>query len=290
MIKSVLNGGIILLICVLFSCNGKRTSEKSNGIENSEQTKKVIRIKGSETLRPVVEKVIEHYARIHPEIYIEYDGGGSGLGILALRQQETDIALVSRSLTVDELKQIDTVNLFRSRILGYDGLSIVVNLSNPVKKITLQQLQGIYSGQIKNWKEVGGKDLPIVLYSRDISSGTYLFFKEKVLNSFEYSKDDINLVHNKEIVSNILQSPGAVGYVGHADVHPNLRVLSIAVKDSDKYFDPNYVTIKSGEYPLSRSLYYIIPRNAPSHLLQLDSFLMSPTIKQIISEVGFISE
>src|SRR5208283_6212888 len=130
----------------------------------------------------------------------------------------------------------------------------------------------------KNWKEVGGKDMPIVVYSRDVSSGTYLFFKEKVLDSLDYTKEDINLVHNKEIVNNVIQSHGAIGYVGHGSVDPNLKVLKLAARNTNEYIEPNYGSIKSGIYPLSRNLYYLYPKSSPNYVLQLDSFLKSPTV------------
>jgi phosphate transport system substrate-binding protein len=273
-----------LLAFLLFSCNRKKEGTETK------QRLKVIRVKGSETVRPVIEKVIEQFSKINPEVFIEYEGGGSNLGLLAIKQQETDLAFASRPLTEQDLKDIDTNATFVCRNFAYDGLTIIVNLANPVKRLTISQLGEIYSGRITNWKDVGGKDLPIVVYSRDVSSGTYLFFKEHILGSSDYTKDDINLVHNKEIISNVIQTPNAIGYVGHGDIDPNLKVVSIAAGNSGNFIEPGYNTIKSKEYPLSRNLYYLYPKNSQPHVIQLDSFLRSPSVKQIITEIGFIPE
>lgn len=278
----------LFLAFLLFACKGNKNTDTDK--KPQERNLKVIRIKGSETVRPVVEKVIEQFATINPNIYVEYEGGGSGLGLMALKQQETDIAFVSRPFTRQEQTEIDTAKKFAQRNMAYDGISIVVNLANPLKEISTEQLQGIYSGKITNWKELGGKELPILVYSRDVSSGTFTFFKEKVLDTLDYTKEDINLVHNKEIVNNILQSPGAIGYVGHGSIDPNLKVLKLAARGSTKFIEPNYASIKSGDYSLSRNLYYLFPKNSPDYVLQLDSFLHSPTVKQIITETGFIPE
>lgn len=278
---------LIIAAALFFSCEEKKNATRPEVIS---QKIKVIRIKGSETVRPVIVRLIELFQKINPAVYIEYEGGGSNLGLMALKQQEADIVFVSRELTTEEIKNIDTANAYHCENFAFDGLSIVVNLANPVTSLNVSQLRGIYAGYIKNWKDLGGKDLPIIVYSRDISSGTYLFLKEKVLDSLDYTRDDVNLVHNKEIVANVIQTPNAIGYVGHGDIDPNLRVVKLAKGSSNKFIEPNYNTIRSEEYPLSRNLYYLYPRNASAEVLQLDSFLRSESTDQILLETGFIPE
>ncbi|HXB40596.1 MAG TPA: phosphate ABC transporter substrate-binding protein [Bacteroidia bacterium] len=275
----------LLALSILgLSCHRENKSQDGEDINKI----RLIRVKGSETVRPVIEKVIQQYSVIHPDIYIEYEGGGSNIGIPAIKQNEADIAFMSRPFSEQEKREIDTVNKYICRPFAYDGLTIIVHLSNPVNEINISQLRGIYAGYIKNWKEVGGKDMPILVYSRDISSGTYLFFKEHVMDSLDYRADDINLVHNKEISSNVIENPHAIGYMGHGDILPNVKVLKLAAGSSKNFIEPTYASIKSKEYPLSRTLYYVYHRNAPSYVMQFDSFLTSKTSQQIISEVGFI--
>ncbi len=277
----------LILLAVCSSCGNGNSGKTENQFEHKV---KIIRIKGSETIRPVIEKVIRKFADINPDVYIEYEGGGSNIGLMAIAQQEVDIAFASRPMTKPELYEIDTTKKYSCVNLAFDGLCIIVNINNPVKELNLSQLQSIYSGEKNNWKEFGGKDLPIIVYSRDVSSGTYSFFKDKVMGAIDYRKDDINLIHNEEIVNNVLQSNASIGYVGHGDIKPNLRVLKIATGVSTKYIEPNYGSVKSGEYPLSRNIYYLYSRNAPAYVLQLDSFFKSPTVKEIIADIGFIPE
>jgi phosphate transport system substrate-binding protein len=273
---------LFLSTIILAGCGGTKNKAPED------RRIKVIRIKGSETVRPVIEKIIQQYSTMHPEVYIEYGGGGSNLGLMALKQNEADIAFMSRPLSSGEMKEIDTTDKFKYRDFASDGLSVIVHLSNPVKEINISQLRGIYAGYIKNWKDIGGKDLPIQVYSRDISSGTYLFFKDHVLGSLDYTEDDINLVHNKEMLANIIENPNAVGYMGHGDILPNVKILKLAAGSSKNFIEPSYASIKSKEYPLSRNLYYLYRRNVPDYVLQLDSFLLSAASRQVIAEVGFI--
>jgi len=159
---------IISLIAVLLSLQGV--------------AQKVV-LKGSDTVLPLAQKEAERYMKANPNKPITVVGGGSGVGIAALMDGTTDIAMSSRKLKMDErLKLQDAGRAVKETIICYDALSIVVNPANKVGKLTREQVEGIYTGKIKNWKEVGGDDMPIVVYARETSSGTYEFFKEFVMN------------------------------------------------------------------------------------------------------------
>ena len=139
-------------------------------------------LKGSDTVLPIAQKEAERYMKANPGKPITVVGGGSGVGLAALIDATTDIAMSSRKLKMDErLKLQDAGRAVKETIICYDALSIVVNPANKVGKLTREQVEGIYTGKIKNWKEVGGDDMPIVVYARETSSGTYEFFKEFVI-------------------------------------------------------------------------------------------------------------
>lgn len=142
------------------------------------------RIKGSDTVLPVAQQTAERFMNQHPDARVTVTGGGTGVGISALMDNTTDIAMASRPIKFSEkMKTKEAGQEVDEVIVAYDALAVVVHPSNPVKQLTRQQLEDIFRGKITNWKQVGGDDRKIVVYSRETSSGTYEFFKENVLKT-----------------------------------------------------------------------------------------------------------
>ena len=141
------------------------------------------RIKGSDTVLPVAQQTAERFMNQHPDARVTVTGGGTGVGISALMDNTTDIAMASRPIKFSEKMKIKGAGEEVDEVIvAYDALAVVVHPSNPVKQLTRQQLEDIFRGKINNWKQVGGDDRKIVVYSRETSSGTYEFFKESVLH------------------------------------------------------------------------------------------------------------
>ena len=141
------------------------------------------RIKGSDTVLPVAQQTAERFMNLQPDARVTVTGGGTGVGISALMDNTTDIAMASRPIKFSEkMKTKEAGQEVDEVIVAYDALAVVVHPSNPVKQLTRQQLEDIFRGKITNWKQVGGDDRKIVVYSRETSSGTYEFFKENVLH------------------------------------------------------------------------------------------------------------
>ncbi|MBC7863547.1 MAG: phosphate ABC transporter substrate-binding protein [Bacteroidia bacterium] len=273
---------LIFLVLILFSCSEKK--EKENVATTAPH--KVYLIKGSETARPAIEKILEKFGETNKDVYINYDGGGSNLGIGSLKNGEADMAFVSRGLTKEEEEELSKKNTITD--FAFDGILIVVNSLNPVKQLSLQQLQNIYSGKTKNWKELGGNDMPIVLFSRDINSGTYSFFKEHVMFSTPFSRDDINLTHNNEITKNIVQTPGAIGYVGHADIEQGVKALLLSKEDGGEFVEPNFANIKYLTYPLARKIICVFPKNPEADLKIFLDYLKGQEARQITTDSGLL--
>ena len=142
------------------------------------------RIKGSDTVLPVAQQTAERFMNLQPDARVTVTGGGTGVGISALMDNTTDIAMASRPIKFSEkMKTKEAGQEVDEVIVAYDALAVVVHPSNPVKQLTRQQLEDIFRGKITNWKQVGGDDRKIVVYSRETSSGTYEFFKENVLKN-----------------------------------------------------------------------------------------------------------
>ena len=155
-------------------------------------------------------------------------GGGSGVGFAALLTGTTDIAMASRSMKMDEkLKMNETGKAYKEVIIAKDALSVIVNPANKIGQLTREQLEGIFTGKITNWKQVGGEDLAIVVYSRETSSGTYEFFKEHVLNKKNFGPKVLLMPATGAIVQSVSQTKGAIGYVGLAYLEKTVKSLKL---------------------------------------------------------------
>ncbi|MDD5596126.1 MAG: PstS family phosphate ABC transporter substrate-binding protein, partial [Candidatus Omnitrophica bacterium] len=144
--------------------------------------KNSIQVKGSDTMVNLGQAWAEKYMEENSGDFVAVTGGGSGTGFSSLISGTCDIAMASRNIKAKEIELAKQkgINPFEIKV-ALDGLAVVVNPKNPVSKLTVEQLAGIFSGKIANWKEVGGEDKRIVLLSREVNSGTHVYFKEHVL-------------------------------------------------------------------------------------------------------------
>jgi phosphate transport system substrate-binding protein len=227
--------------------------------------KKMIQIKGSDTMINLVQILAEEYMAKNPQSPIAVLGGGSGTGISALINNTCDIADSSRDLKEKEFNQAWEKGV-RPRLfaIAVDGLSIIVNSKNPLTKLTMGQVGAIYRGEIKNWKAFGGPDLPISLYGRQSNSGTYVFLQEHVLNNKNYSPDMKEMNGNAQIIEGVRADEGSIGYVGVGYVidratgkpGPGLKILNISKDEKSQEFSPlDKQAVDSGKYPIARALY-----------------------------------
>jgi phosphate transport system substrate-binding protein len=189
------------------------------------------KIKGSDTCLPLSQKFAEHFMKKNPGSSISVIGGGSGVGLAALISGTTDIAQASRKMKMDEkLKLQGGGKAVRETVIAYDALAIIVNPGNKVSQLTREQLAGIFTGKIKNWKQLGGDDMNIIVYSRETSSGTYDFIKEHVLLNKNYTASALMMPATGAIVQSVSQTKGAIGYVGLAYLDKAVKALKVAYK------------------------------------------------------------
>jgi phosphate transport system substrate-binding protein len=161
-----------------------------------------------------------------------------------------------------------------------DGVAFYVHESNPVKSLTVEQLRGIYQGDVKSWKEVGGPDATIVVYSRENSSGTYVFVKEVVLDGGDFTERAQTLPGTAAVVNAVSREKHGIGYGGgaYAKGVRELQVNGVL---------PSLETIRSGKYPLSRDL-FMYTRAAPSgEIKEFIDFCLSPAGQAIVGKVGY---
>jgi phosphate transport system substrate-binding protein len=248
-----------------------------------------IKIKGSDTLLPLAQKWAEDYMKLYPGTSISVTGGGSGVGIAALIDGSTDIATASRKIKMDEkLKLQDAGKAYVEKIVCYDALSVIVNPANPVKKLTREQLENIYTGKITNWKDVGGSDMSIVCYSRESSSGTYEFFKEHVLKGKNYSSTCLNMPATGSIIQSVSQTTGAIGYVGLAYVNKSVSAIAVSIDKGVTYVSPSLETAKDKTYPIVRPLYFYYLKTMESALQSAMDWVTGTAGQKIVTEVGYV--
>lgn len=249
------------------------------------------KIKGSDTVLPFSQKAAEAYKKKNKSSSISVTGGGSGVGISALLNGTTDIAQSSRKMKFSEKQKLqDAGKTVKEVVVAFDALSVVVNPANKVTKLTREQLEGIFTGKIKNWKEVGGDDLKIVPYARETSSGTYEFFKESVLKNKNYVNGIMSMSATGGIIQSVSQTKGAIGYVGFAYLNGKVKSIDISYDGGKKYVKPTVENVKNKTYPIVRPLYFYYVTSAASKVKSFVDFVLSAEGQKIVSEVGFITK
>lgn len=245
--------------------------------------KNQITISGSTTVLPIAQAAAEAFMAKN-DVNISVRGGGSGVGVAALINKTVNIANSSRPMKAKEISQAKSAGINPTAYaVANDGICLVVNTKNTVKNLSLKQLKGIYTGKITNWNQVGGPNMPIVVISRDVASGTYEVFNEKVLAGSKVIDSAMMLASNNAVATSVGDTPGAIGYVGLGYVTDKTKVLTY------EGCMPSVQTIKSGEYKLSRKLYMYTNGKATGVAGQFLSFLFSTEGQKIVEEQGFIS-
>jgi phosphate transport system substrate-binding protein len=225
----------------------------------------------------------------YPGSSIMVTGGGSGVGLAALQNGTTDIAQSSRKMKLDEkMKLQDAGKAFTETIIAYDALAVIVNPGNKVTQLTREQLESIYTGKVTNWKEVGGDDMKIVVYSRETSSGTYEFFKEHVLNKKNFATSALLMPATGAIVQSVSQTKGAIGYVGLAYLEADIKPLKVSYDQGKTFVQPNVENAMNKTYPISRPLYYYYLNSTAKTVQPFVDFILSAEGQKIVKEVGYV--
>lgn len=243
-----------------------------------------LKIDGSTTVLPITQKVMEAYMKEHPDVNISLSGGGSGNGIKALIDGSTDIANSSRFIKNEEVKMaVDKGAYPVPFALAYDCIVPVVNPANPVGNLTMEQLKSIYKGEVKNWKDLGGTDSPVVVISRDTSSGTYEVWEEKVMKKERVSPGALLQASNGAIVQAVSKNKNAIGYVGIGYLDKSVKALTV-----NKIAGTEETTL-NGSFPISRPLFMMTRGWPTGDTLNFINFMLNPQRGQkFVREAGFV--
>ncbi len=247
-----------------------------------------ITVKGSDTMVILDQRWAEHFMKANPDITIQVTGGGSGTGLSALINGTTDIAASSRPIKSKEIEQIKKRHKADPKeiIVAQDGLAVYVSDKNPLKSLTIDQLRKIYTGKITNWKELGGADKRIIVYGRENNSGTYVFFKDNVLNGRDFDPRVQTLPGTGAVVNAVAKDVNGIGY-GGAAYSSGIRDVAIAADDKSKPMLPNKENIASGAYPLARPLNFYLVGEPNAIEQKFIDYVLSPEGQKIVNEVGY---
>lgn len=247
------------------------------------------KIKGSDTCLPLTQQEAENFMNKNKDARITVTGGGSGVGISALMEGTTDIAMASRKMKFDEkVKMKDAGKNAKEVVVAYDALAVVVHPSNKISNLTREQLEGIFTGKIKNWKEVGGADMKIVAYSRETSSGTYEFFKESVLKNKNYMNGILSMPATGAIIQSVGQTKGAIGYVGLAYLNKAVKPIHISYDGGKTFTEPSFANAKNKTYPIVRPLFYYYETKSEAKAKPFIDYVLSAEGQGIVKEKGYI--
>lgn len=254
-------------------------------------------LKGSDTELNLVLQLAEAYMEAEPGVSISITGGGSGVGIAALLNGKTDIANSSREINAYETAMAYERGVqIEPFIFAADALAIIVHPSVGLDSLNLHDLGKIYAGEIRDWSQLGGKPGPVSLYGRQSNSGTFTYFRERVLKR-DFSPDLKQMNGTSQILEAVKADPGSIGYVGlgyltdnNGALREGIRVIRLARTNGEMAVSPlDQNMVYAGLYPLTRPLYQYtngVPEGKTKTFLEFEN---SPAGKKIILENGYLS-
>src|SRR5262245_53654483 len=245
-------------------------------------------VKGSDTMVILGQRWAEEYMKKNPATTIQVTGGGSGTGISALINGTTDICESSRSMKPAEKEKLrDRYNSLGVEIaVARDGLAVYVNESSPLTEISMDQLKQIFTGKVTNWKALGGPDANIIVYSRENSSGTYVFFKETVLTGADFTPRAQTMPGTAAVVNAVAKEKFGIGY-GGAAYAKGIKILNVKKDPASAAITPSKATVLNGTYPLARPLFFYLRAKPTGEIKSFIDWVLTAEGQAIVEKVGY---
>ncbi len=275
---------LLVLVAITFATSAFAAKDKN-----------AIQIKGSDTMVNLGQAWAEKYMEKNTGDFIAVTGGGSGTGFSSLISGTCDVAMASRSIKDKEIVLAKAKGINPNEVkVALDGLAVVVNPGNPISKLTLSQLADIFTGRVTNWKEVGGKDEKIVILSREVNSGTHVYFKEHVLrkndpnSKEEFASTALMLSSSQAIADEVAGNPAAIGYYGMGYISKKQKPLSLAKDEKSEYETPTIENVINGKYPISRPLFLYTNGISVGLVKKFVDFTLSKEGQDIVLATAFV--
>jgi phosphate transport system substrate-binding protein len=275
---------LLLLVAVTFATSAFAARDKNS-----------IQIKGSDTMVNLGQAWAEKYMEKNTGDFVAVTGGGSGTGFSSLISGTCDVAMSSRNVKAKEIVLAQKKGINPNEIkVALDGLAVVVNPENPVDKLTMDELAGIFTGRIANWKELGGKDEKIVILSREVNSGTHVYFKEHVLRKMdpssreEFAPGALMLSSSQAIADEVAGNRAAIGYYGMGYISPKQKPVVVAKDGASGFVAPSIENVLNGSYPISRPL-FLYTNGTPAGLTKkFVDFTLSKEGQDLVLATDFV--
>ncbi len=264
----------------------------SCGRQQGDSGKQCVTVKGSDTMVHLASSWAEAFMEAHPKIEVAVTGGGSGTGVAALLNGTTEICAASRKMKQKEKdlaaqKKIEPVEY----VVARDGIAVVVNPANPIDALTLEQIRKIYTGAYTRWSQVDGPDEPIVVLSRESSSGTYVFFQEHVLQKKDYRQDARLMPATSSIIQSVSADKWSIGYVGlgyAVEAAGKVKMLGVKAGDEAAVVMPSEETVDTGAYSIARPLHLYTAGDPEGPVKEFIDFCLGPEGQKIVRQTGYV--
>ena len=249
-----------------------------------------LQIKGSDTMVNLCQAWAEGFMAKHPKVMVAVTGGGSGTGIVALIGGTCDLAASSRRMTEQEIALASKRGgPPKEWTVALDGLAVAVHPDNPMKQLTLEQLADLFTGKIRNWRALGGPNQAVVLLSREVNSGTHVYFKEHVLGaSHEFAPEALLMPSSQAIADEVATNPAAIGYYGMGYSNPKNAIVAVAKTASDAPITPSEQTVRYGTYPIARPLFLYRRANSSPLVAAFTEYVLSASGQDIVRRIDFV--
>lgn len=257
----------------------------------------VVSVKGSDTIGGVLgQEIARSFEAGHPGVEVKWEALGSATAFVGLFDGSAQLGAASRSVNEKELAEAKRLGLSLNEfVIGYDGVAVIVHPDNPIQKLSIDQLSEIFTGRLKNWKEVGGPDLPIELISRPPYSGTHAFFKARVLRRGnekgpeEFAAGAAVVEDNGEILHRVSRQRGAVSYVGLGWVkRPEVKPIGVVAAPGQPAIQPSRETVRTGKYPIYRPLFIYTVGTTRGPARDLLTYILSAEGMRLVAKNDFI--
>ena len=236
----------VMTLALLVGCGDKTNNDANTGDDNAnggtvaETVSGTVSTDGSTSMEKVIGALSESYMAANKDVTVNYNPTGSGSGITAVKEGTCDIGLSSRAL-----KDEEKVGGLKETVLAYDGIAIIVHPDNPVSDLSIEQIAKLYTGEITNWKDVGGKDAQVVLIGREAASGTRDGF-ESITGTKDKCQYRQELTSTGDVITAVSQNPDAIGYASLASIKDSVKALNV------DGVTPSEATVKDGSYKVQR--------------------------------------
>jgi len=290
-------GAAAIAVCLLPAGCGRKGGGSSGG--GTADRPAEIRVKGSDTMIQLATAWAEAYRQVKPGVFVSASGGGSGTGIAALQNNNTDICNASREIKPEEREKVKAVagREVKETVVAYDALAVYSHPSNPVQEMTIEDLREIWAegGTVDRWEQVNPKfQGRIVLFGRQNSSGTYDYFREHVCGKTadkkqrEFRNGISEMNGSAEVIENIARTPTGLGYSGMGYKTPSVHWLKISNKKGEPGVEPGVEAARAGRYPISRKLYMYTAGEPQGEVKAFMDWVLSPAGQKIVEKEGFV--